>query len=212
MNNKGVCITGLSPALEHALAEQIRDMPGIVITANNGAGSGAHSPDVCITGQLATAHDLRRRYPQTAIIFCTEGDETPPPGVEAVLTRPFRLGLLLSRLGAFLQNRDCQTAGAITIGPWTLKPIEKLLVASGGNHDFIRLTDKETALLLHLYHSRDHAATREELLAAVWSYGDLVTTHTLETHIWRLRQKIEDDPAQAQWLLTQEGGYRLKCT
>ena len=72
----------------------------------------------------------------------------------------------------------------------------------------MRLTDKEAAILSHLL-AADGVVGRDELLAGVWGYGEGVDTHTVETHVYRLRQKIEDDPAQASVLLTEAGGYRL---
>ena len=73
----------------------------------------------------------------------------------------------------------------------------------------IRLTEKETNILKYLYRAGEKPVSREELLAEVWGYNAGVTTHTLETHVYRLRQKIETDPANAKLLLTEAGGYRL---
>ena len=73
----------------------------------------------------------------------------------------------------------------------------------------IRLTEKETAILKYLYRAEQRAVGRETLLGEVWGYNAGVTTHTLETHVYRLRQKIEKDPAKAQILITDAGGYKL---
>ena len=73
----------------------------------------------------------------------------------------------------------------------------------------MRLTEKETAILKFLLRAGDEPVSRDVLLNDVWGYHADVTTHTLETHIYRLRQKIEADPANAQLLVTEGGGYRL---
>ena len=73
----------------------------------------------------------------------------------------------------------------------------------------MRLTEKETAILRYLYRSGQNPVSREVLLQEVWGYNSGVTTHTLETHIYRLRQKIEKDPANAALLVTEAGGYKL---
>jgi DNA-binding response OmpR family regulator len=73
----------------------------------------------------------------------------------------------------------------------------------------IRLTEKEAAILKFLYRAGTRAVARQVLLNEVWGYNAAVTTHTLETHIYRLRQKIEPDPANARLLVTEGGGYRL---
>jgi DNA-binding response OmpR family regulator len=73
----------------------------------------------------------------------------------------------------------------------------------------IRLTEKETNILKYLYRASDAVVPRDELLHEVWGYNAGVTTHTLETHIYRLRQKIEPDPSNARILVTETGGYRL---
>ena len=74
---------------------------------------------------------------------------------------------------------------------------------------FCRLTEKETSILKFLYRSGATVVGRDTLLGEVWGYNAGVTTHTLETHVYRLRQKIEDDPSNAELLVTEPGGYRL---
>ena len=73
----------------------------------------------------------------------------------------------------------------------------------------VRLTEKETNILKFLHRSTESVVPREQLLHEVWGYNAGVTTHTLETHIYRLRQKIEPDPSQARLLVTESGGYKL---
>ncbi|HWA63965.1 MAG TPA: helix-turn-helix domain-containing protein, partial [Caulobacteraceae bacterium] len=92
-------------------------------------------------------------------------------------------------------------------GPYEFRPASKVLIDSRGRK--IRLTDKETNILKYLYRAGGKAVSREELLTEVWGYNAGVTTHTLETHVYRLRQKIEPEPANAKLLLTEAGGYRL---
>ncbi|MEM7643520.1 MAG: winged helix-turn-helix domain-containing protein, partial [Pseudomonadota bacterium] len=90
---------------------------------------------------------------------------------------------------------------------YTFKPAQKMLVTE--DEKKIRLTDKETNILKFLYRANDGTVARDVLLQEVWGYNAEVTTHTLETHIYRLRQKIEPDPTNVRLLVTESGGYRL---
>ncbi|MBT5432700.1 MAG: winged helix-turn-helix domain-containing protein, partial [Rhodospirillaceae bacterium] len=96
----------------------------------------------------------------------------------------------------------------INIGPYTFRPSAKLLIHDETSQK-VRLTEKEAAILKFLYRAGNKAIGREVLLDQVWGYNAGVATHTLETHIYRLRQKIEDDPSNSRLLLTEPGGYRL---
>ena len=73
----------------------------------------------------------------------------------------------------------------------------------------VRLTEKEAAIIKYLYRAGDKVISRDTLLEEVWGYNSGVTTHTLETHVYRLRQKIERDPSKAEILVTESGGYKL---
>jgi DNA-binding response OmpR family regulator len=83
-----------------------------------------------------------------------------------------------------------------------------MLQNKDGDHK-IRLTEKETAILKFLCRAGNKPTDRDVLLNEVWGYNTGVTTHTLETHIYRLRQKIEENPSEAQILVTEQSGYRL---
>ena len=129
-------------------------------------------------------------------------------GADDYVTKPFRLSVLLARLRAHLRQSEHSDDAIFTIGPYSFRPSAKLLTEPGTRKK-VRLTEKETAILKYLYRAGDRVIDRDTLLGEVWGYNAGVTTHTLETHVYRLRQKIERDPAAAEILVTEPGGYRL---
>jgi DNA-binding response OmpR family regulator len=128
-------------------------------------------------------------------------------GANDYVTKPFKFAVLLARIRAHLRQHEASEDAVFAIGPYTFKPGSKMLVTEKGSK--IRLTEKETAILRFLYRAGQRMVGRDTLLAEVWGYNANVTTHTLETHIYRLRQKIEKEPGNAKILLTESGGYRL---
>ena len=128
-------------------------------------------------------------------------------GANDYVTKPFRFGVLLARIRALLRQHDASDDAIFTIGPYTLRPRSKLFLNPKGNK--VRLTDKESSILRYLYRAGQQAVSRETLLREVWGYNSGVTTHTLETHIYRLRQKIEKDVAAPVILVTESQGYKL---
>lgn len=129
-------------------------------------------------------------------------------GANDYVTKPFRLGVLLARVRAQLRQHEQSEDAVFSLGPYTFSPSAKMLIDDGQNKK-IRLTEKETSILKYLYRAGEKAIGRDQLLGEVWGYNAGVTTHTLETHVYRLRQKIERDPSQAEILVTEPGGYRL---
>jgi DNA-binding response OmpR family regulator len=127
-------------------------------------------------------------------------------GANDHIAKPFRFAVLEARIHAHLRSHEQSEEAVYRIGPYTFRPSAKLLLDPKGKK--IRLTEKETNILKHLHRS-GHTVPRETLLHEVWGYNPAVTTHTLETHIYRLRQKIENNPGAAQILVTESGGYRL---
>ncbi len=129
-------------------------------------------------------------------------------GANDYVTKPFRMAVLLARARAHLRQHDQSDDAIFIIGPYKFQPASKMLMLRDSQKK-IRLTEKETAILKYLYRVGTKTVSRDTLLGEVWGYNAAVTTHTLETHIYRLRQKIEPDPSQAQILMTEPGGYRL---
>jgi DNA-binding response OmpR family regulator len=128
-------------------------------------------------------------------------------GANDYVTKPFKFAVLLARIRAQLRQHEQSEDAVFTIGHYTFKPASKMLLDEKGSK--IRLTEKETSILKYLYRSGEKVVTRDVLLHEVWGYNAGVTTHTLETHIYRLRQKIEKDPSNAELLITEMGGYKL---
>jgi DNA-binding response OmpR family regulator len=157
---------------------------------------------------------LRRAGIRIPIVILTGADSEADTiqgldsGADDYVTKPFRLSVLLARLRAHLRQSELSDDAVLTIGPYTFRPSAKLLMDPSGRKK-VRLTEKETAILKYLYRAGDQPIGRDILLGEVWGYNAGVTTHTLETHVYRLRQKIERDPARAEILVTEPGGYRL---
>ena len=128
-------------------------------------------------------------------------------GANDYVTKPFRFAVLLARLRAQLRQFEQSEDATFTIGRYTFRPSAKLLLDERGQK--IRLTEKETSILKFLYRAGEKVVGRDVLLHEVWGYNSGVTTHTLETHIYRLRQKIEREPSVAELLITEAGGYKL---
>ena len=128
-------------------------------------------------------------------------------GANDYVSKPFRFAVLLARIRAQLRTHESTDDAMFQIGAYSFRPGLKLLVTGAGTK--LRLTEKEAAILRFLYRAGDQVVGRDTLLREVWGYNANVSTHTLETHIYRLRQKIEADPGNAQLLVTEAGGYRL---
>lgn len=128
-------------------------------------------------------------------------------GANDYVTKPFRFAVLLARMRAQLRTHEQSEDAVFTVGHYTFRPSQKLLTEEDGNK--VRLTEKETAIMKYLYRAEQKVIGRDELLEQVWGYNSGVTTHTLETHIYRLRQKVEKDPSNARLLVTEGGGYKL---
>lgn len=129
-------------------------------------------------------------------------------GANDYVTKPFKLGVLVARLRAHLRQHEQSEDAVFAIGRYSFRPSAKLLVDPDSGEK-VRLTEKETSILKYLYRSGAHVVNRKTLLSEVWGYNSGVTTHTLETHVYRLRQKMERDPSSAEILVTEPGGYRL---
>ena len=128
-------------------------------------------------------------------------------GANDYIVKPFRFAVLLARIRVQMRQHEASAEAEFQIGKYTFRPANKMLLDARGGK--LRLTEKEAAILRFLHRAERQSVARETLLREVWGYNANVTTHTLETHIYRLRQKIEENPAEAQLLVTDGGGYKL---
>ncbi len=157
---------------------------------------------------------LRRLGHKMPIIMLTDscGETDVVRGLDSgandYVAKPYRPQELMARIRSQLRSFESSEHAVFTIGPFQFRPAARLLLDTKRNRR-IHLTTKEAGLLRCLHRARDRIVDRQELLDEVWGYNASVTTHTLETHVYRLRQKIEPDPAVPSLLLTHRKGYRL---
>lgn len=160
--------------------------------------------------QLAASGVLTQNEAEAALFIC--GAALPAAARAAVPVlplrhdKPLRLGALLRQARQMVEEPALYLA-PFGIGPYEFSPQEKTL--SKQAQDDIQLTDKEVDILVHLARAAPNAVMREDLLKDVWRYQDGVDTHTLETHIYRLRQKVEETAEAPQILVTDGRGYRI---
>jgi DNA-binding response OmpR family regulator len=170
---------------------------------------GIHGREVCRL--------LRRANVSVPVIMLTGADSDAEQilgldsGANDYVTKPFRLGVLLARMRAQLRQHEQSEDATFAIGPYSFRPAAKMLLLDGEKKTKVRLTEKETWILKYLCRIGNKVVSRDVLLSEVWGYNAGVTTHTLETHIYRLRQKIEADPSNSTLLVTAPGGYRLNA-
>ena len=157
---------------------------------------------------------IRRKGIHTPVIMLTglDGEADAILGLDSgandYVTKPFRLGVLLARLRAQMRQHDLSEDAAFAVGPYTFRPSEKRLHYQARARD-ISLSDKESAILKHLYRAGDAAVSCDVLYNHIWDHAASLHTHTLQTHIYRLRQKIEDNPSNPEIIVSEHGGYRL---
>ncbi len=224
-NTRKILIVEDDPELREALSEQLSLHEEFeAVTADNGSkgvqAAKAGQIDLVIMDVGLPDIDgreavriLRKNGFKAPIIMLTGHDTDSDTilglesGANDYITKPFRFAVLLARIRAQLRQHEASEDAVFTIGPYTFRPSSKLLLNPKGSK--VRLTEKETSILRYLYRAGQRPVSRETLLQEVWGYNSGVTTHTLETHIYRLRQKIEKDAATPAILVTEAGGYKL---
>ncbi len=157
---------------------------------------------------------IRRKSIQTPVIMLTarDGDADVILGLDAgandYVIKPFDLGILLARIRTHMRQHEHSEDATLQIGPYTFHPPARTLRHNATKRE-IMLSDKESAIVKYLYRAGDGVVACETLYAEIWDHGATLATHTLQTHIYRLRQKIEDDPSKPRIIVSEMGGYRI---
>lgn len=198
--------------LARALAEPLRDAGfHVTVSTLDAAAEGLAAADLVLVDRAAAPEGADARLIAAGcmlpVIALAAADDARPPagpgGQVLLLRKPLRVEALVGGVRAGL----AAGAGALVIGPCRLFASSRTLVGAGGE---VRLTDKETQILARLAAAIGRVVTRETLLADVWGYGAAIATHTIETHVYRLRRKLARAVAGGAALIQAEGGgYRL---
>jgi DNA-binding response OmpR family regulator len=163
-------------------------------------------------GREACRMFRRERVPCPIVALGPSGDSETilalDAGANDYVARPFRSNVLLARLRAHLRQHQQSESAPIMLHHLVFQRGAKLLIDPRSGRK-IRLTEKEAAIIRYLHRAGGNLVRRETLLAEVWGYNAAVSTHTIETHVYRLRRKLERDPRRAEILVSEAGGYRL---
>jgi DNA-binding response OmpR family regulator len=224
-NARKILIVDDDTDLRDTLVEQLSlheefEASAVDTGAKGASAAKANAPDLVLmdvglpdTDGREVVRSLRKGGFKAPIIMLTGHDTDSDTilglesGANDYVAKPFRFAVLLARIRAQLRQHEASEDAVFSVGPYSFRPGSKML--TGANAKKVRLTEKETAILRFLYRAGQLPVSRETLLQEVWGYNSGVTTHTLETHIYRLRQKIEKDAANPEILVTEAGGYKL---
>ena len=154
---------------------------------------------------------LREKHVKSPIVLLEKNVEGLGENGDLVflVEKPFRLNEFLNNLRSCINKFENSSDAYLTFNNYELHPLAKEIL-NLRNNELIKLTEKEVAVIKYLYKAKDKIVSKTDLLQDVWDYNAEVSTHTIETHIYRLRQKVEHDDVDAQLIITENGGYKLK--
>lgn len=169
-------------------------------------------PDIIIVDESRSRlEELHARSLKAPLFFLTShADElTSSDNFNHLIVKPFSLGSFFDELQSSINFYENSASGYLIFNRYIVRPVKKDIYNQRSG-EVVKLTEKEVAVIKYLYRARNRIVSKNELLQEVWGYSPDVTTHTIETHVYRLRQKVEHDNPEAQLILTLDGGYRLK--
>ena len=155
-------------------------------------------------------NSLRQQHPKAPIILLQKQKDAniQESVLNSIIYKPLSLENLLNQIRSKLVLLDNSTDGYLYFNQYELRPLDKEIY-NERNGETIKLTEKEVAIIKFLYKNKDKIVSKNDLLQEVWGYSPDVSTHTIETHIYRLRQKVEHEDTSAQLIVTEDGGYKL---
>lgn len=166
-------------------------------------------PDLLVVDENIDVYgDFRKKYPSVPMIFLSADSEIAADNLNINIKKPFSLMNFLDVLRAANNKLDNSVDGYLTFNGYELRP-NKREIADLKIGKVIKLTEKEVEIIKYLYKMSGHYVSKNDLQRNVWKYNEDVTTHTIETHIYRLRQKVEETTGR-RLIVTENGGYMLK--
>lgn len=166
------------------------------------------APDLLLVDEnLQRCDELRRKYPSIPLIFLSDENKENDM-LNIYVKKPFSLMSFLDVLRAANNNLDNSVDGYLCFNGYELRPnLREIADIKSGS--VVKLTEKEVSILKYLYKNQNGYVSKNDLQRNVWKYSEDVTTHTIETHIYRLRQKVEQTDGR-RLIITDNGGYKLQ--
>lgn len=161
---------------------------------------------IFVDDNTETLKRVASEWKETPVIAFSENVETSE-FADLVIKKPFRLEVFLQSLKNKTLLPKVRRKECLNFKEYSLYPVKKEIISSL-NGKTIKLTEKEIEIIKYLYQNFPQISDKEELLENVWKYSSDATTHTVETHIYRLRQKVEQK-GSSQLIITENNGYRL---
>lgn len=167
------------------------------------------SPDIAIIDEDESVFfKIRKENPLIPIVLLSSMQaNSSQEYLNIIIKKPFVLMKFLDILRAANNRLDNSSEGYLLFNNYELRPKSKSIVDMKSGK-IVRLTEKEIDILKYLYKTRDNYVSKNDLQKNVWQYNDDVTTHTIETHMYRVRQKVERVSGR-RLILTLDGGYKL---
>ena len=159
--------------------------------------------------------NIRQKGVRSPIILVAEerGEDVAIAALDAgandYVLKPFKINVLVAKIRSNIRQFEQSEFAILRFGRFSFKPGDKILLNNSSREE-VRLTDKETAIIKLLYLSGGEVVTRATLLEEVWGYNTTLTTHTLETHIYRIRQKVGNASSGQDFIATESEGYRMQ--
>jgi DNA-binding response OmpR family regulator len=193
-------------SLANLAAEECADIPA-ALAANTA--TLLLIDETALDKKALAALDTAKNKNAVRLLLGNAPTESAADPITESFAKPLRLGHLLARLKFYLETAPRLRSTPLTFGTFRLEPQNRCIISVDTNTT-IRLTEKETALLEYLGQS-EKPITRDELLTAIWGYDARIDTHTLETHIYRLRRKLNPNGEGPDYLINENGAYRLSA-
>lgn len=167
------------------------------------------SPDMIIVDEdKQSLQELRSMFPYVPVIYLAQDINPQEDALNIAVKKPLRLMCLLDIIRSANNRLDNSEEGVLYFNGFCLYPNKRIIQSSDADK-VVKLTEKEVDIIKYLYRHSDEFVDKSDLQKNVWQYSNDVTTHTIETHIYRLRQKVETDENH-RLIETNGGKYKLK--